>query len=379
MSVTTNWFCISVFSVALSACGPSEEKSSPVATSNGSNEHSLASSGNGSATSIGETTSAAGEGVVGAGAGLAGSDAMQSSPGEVAPRKILWGVNGHDGRVDYDLKNSEAVFKLLRRYNLKTYRFDVQHTDHVVLDTLIPLANRYNVQLRPMLERTTKENAYGLAKRYANDIRVWEVDNERGETRAKAEEAMPAMVATAQGIKQAAEETGIPLKTSINIMACNSYDPESRCAGDPNGDMWFLDMAREAGFEFDYVTFHYYPSFLDSEDEGLWYDRYLGQMRAASEKYRVHIFLNETHCGEIGSGSTTDSGRPGDRGCYDGMSRFFTEIRNNYSDIVDEVNMYELLDEPNLEVDNPTERHYGVRKSLNEAKPIFGLLAQMAR
>jgi hypothetical protein len=285
---------------------------------------------------------------------------------------MLWGVNGHDIRPSYPLAQSEAVFKLLHDNGLKTYRLDVGANSTAVLDALVPLGKTYDVQIRPMLYPTSKQAAYTLAKRYANDIRVWEIGNEQDFDRAGAPARIAALATTAQGVQQAATETGAPLKTSINVMACNVNDANGRCPGDPNGDMWFLDLAASAGFKFDYITFHYYPSF---GDKGFWFDMYLKQMRAMSVKYNAHVFINETHCGEIYQG-TTDSGHAGDRACYDSVSEFFAEIRAKYADIVDEVNMYELLDEPNY---SGPEGHFGLLTDLTHPKAIFGLLAQTAR
>ncbi len=47
--------------------------------------------------------------------------------------------------------------------------------------------------------------------------------------------------------------------------------------------MWFLDQARASGFNFDYISFHYYPYF---DDKGYWMDMYLGQMRAMATSTR---------------------------------------------------------------------------------------------
>lgn len=311
-----------------------------------------------------------GSGGVGSGGVLGGIGGAAGAAGAPA-RQILWGVNGHDIRPSYPLLQSEAIFKLLRDNNLKTYRLDVGSNSTALLDTLVPLGRTYGVKLRPMLYPTTTAAAYALAKRYANDISIWEIGNEQDFDRIGAQARIDALVTTARGIEQAATETGAPLKTSINIMACNVNDPNGRCPGDPNGDMWFLDLAARSGFKFGYITFHYYPSF---GDKGFWFDMYLGQMRSAAAKYGVHVFINETHCGDIYQG-TTDSGHAGDRACFDGVSDFFTEIRTRYADIVDEVNMYELLDEPNYA---GPEGHFGILKDLTRPKGILGLLAETA-
>jgi hypothetical protein len=152
-------------------------------------------------------------------------------------------------------------------------------------------------------------------------------------------------------------------------MACNINDPNGRCRNQPEGDGWFLAMARDAGFNFDYVTFHYYPSYIDL---GYWYNMYLTQMRDAATKYKVPIFLNETNCGEIYSG-TTDGGYPGDHACYDGLSNFINELKAHQSDIVQEVNFYELLDEPNQA---GAEAHFGLMYDVNDPKATLKLAGQ---
>lgn len=284
-----------------------------------------------------------------------------------APRKLQWGVNGHELRPSYPLTQSEAVFQLLAQSHLTRYRVDVQAQNLDVLDTLVPLGRTYGVTIRPMLYPTDQASAYAFAKRYAADIPVWEIGNEQDFDHAGAQARIDAMVATARGVEQAAAETGVPLRTSINVMACNSDDPDGRCPGDPNGDMWFVDQAKASGFDFDYLTFHYYPS---QGDNGYWFDKYLGQMRAISTKYGVHVFVNETNCGEVYHG-----GHAGDGACYDGLAEFFAEIRTHYADIVDEVDLYELLDEPN---NDGVERHFGALYDLQTPKPIFTLLQQNA-
>ena len=89
-----------------------------------------------------------------------------TTPSTPTAKKILFGVNGHDGRVAYPLSQSEAVFKLLDSKNLRTYRVDIVPTvnPNPVMETLIPLAKKYNIKLRPMIYPTTKAVAYNFAK-----------------------------------------------------------------------------------------------------------------------------------------------------------------------------------------------------------------------
>ena len=289
-----------------------------------------------------------------------------------ASTQITFGVNGHDGRSDYPLSHAEARFQLLSARNLRSYRFDVSARDTEILDTLVPLAKKYNITLRPMIYPASQTATYGLVKKYANDIKVWEIGNEQDFDRVGAQNRIKAMVATYRGVQQASEETHANLKTSINIVACNSNDMSGMCPNDTNGNLWFLDMATKAKFSFDYITFHYYPH---HRDQGYWMNLYLGQMRAAATRYVAKIFLNETNCAEI-YGGNTDGGFPGDQGCYDGLRAFLNQIRASYSDIVQEVNLYEMLDSSTSA--QGVERHFGLTYNLNRPKPLFELVTGFA-
>ncbi|MFS4460527.1 glycosyl hydrolase 53 family protein [Bdellovibrio sp. HCB2-146] len=292
--------------------------------------------------------------------------------------KILWGVNGHDIRAVYPLTQSETNFKMLSEKGLRTYRVDVTWTNTIILDTLIPLSKKYSIKLRPMFYPMTQEQAYNIAKKYGRDLEIIEIGNEQNlEGRTGAQDRINAMMATYRGIKQAATELGINIKTSINVTNCNSDDLGGRCGGDRNGDMWFLDMAKASGFNFDVITFHYYPWY---GNKGYWFDMYLGQMRAMATKYNVPIYLNETHCAEIYRGNQ-DGGYPGDKGCYDSMNEFFQEVTTKYSDIVQEINMYELFDEPYQAHLDPVgaEAHFGLMYDINRPKEILNLLVNWAK
>ena len=288
---------------------------------------------------------------------------------------IVYGVNGHDGvQATYPLSSVESRFQVLNARNLRSYRFDLVAGNTQVLNTMIPLAKKYNITLRPMLYPTSQANAYNFVKAYAKDIKIWEVGNEQDFDVAGAQGRINAMVTTYKGIKQASDETGTGLKTTINIMACNSDDRSAgaRCPGDKNGALWFIDQAKASGFNFDYISFHWYPFF---GDKGYWMDLYLGQMRTAATKYKTKIFYNEMNCGDVYQGST-DGGRAGDKACYDSVKQLFDVIRANYSDIVAEINMYEMLDEPDHPVTH--ERHFGMMYNINSPKPILDLVTEYA-
>lgn len=288
---------------------------------------------------------------------------------------ITYGVNGHDGRTDYPLAQTEARFQLLSSKNIRSYRFDIGATTTALMDHLVPLAKKYNILLRPMLYPASQSACYNFAKRYASDVKIWEIGNEQDGDRAGAQSRINAMVTCYKGVKQASDELGANLKTTINIMACNSNDMSGRCAGDTNGDMWFLDMAKASGFNFDYISFHYYPSF---HDKGYWMDLYLGQARAAATKYNTKIFLNETNCGEVYAGNT-NGGYPGDKGCYDSVQNLLNEVKTKYADIIQEVNLYEMLDEKNLSGAGEVERHFGLMYDINNPKPTWNLLTEFAK
>lgn len=278
-----------------------------------------------------------------------------------ARAEIKWGVNGHEGRSEYAASTMEQRMQLLQANNLKTYRTDVGTSSTAVMDKLVPLADRYGIKLRPMLYPDTEAATFDFVSRYPT-VEVWEIGNEQDGSKRGAQARIDAMMNSYRAVKRAGK------KTSINITACNN-DGFSQCAGDPNGNIWFLDMAKAAGFDFDYVTFHYYPRF---RDKGYWYDKYLSQMRKAATKYKVPIFLNEINCGEIYDGNT-DGGRQGDKACYDGLKQFFETIRDQYADIVQEISVYELLDEPRS-APAGVERHFGLAYDMNRTKPTWTLL-----
>lgn len=296
------------------------------------------------------------------------------SPSPIASGMVI-GVNGHDGvQAYYPLSQAEARFKILDARNLRSYRFDLVPGRTDVLNTLIPLAKKYNITLRPMLYPTTQAAAYNFVKLYAKDINVWEIGNEQDYSKSGAQERINVMVTTYKGIKQASDETGTNLKTTINVMACNSDDVSAtaRCPNDKLGAMWFLDMAKASGFNFDYISFHYYPFF---SDKGYWMNMYFTQMRAMATKYKTQIFYNEMNCADIYQGNT-DGGYAGDKACYDSMKQMFEILRSDYSDIVKEVNVYEMLNEPDHQVTH--ERNFGLMYDLNNPKKLLDLVTEYA-
>ncbi|MEE7547950.1 hypothetical protein HF319_13675 [Xanthomonas sp. Kuri4-1] len=287
---------------------------------------------------------------------------------------MVYGVNGHDGRGYYPLTDTEAAFRLLDARNLRSYRFDVDPRNYAVLDALIPLARRYGITLRPMVYPMSREIGYQLARRYAGDIKVWEIGNELDLDRAAAPARIAAMTEMYRGMKQASDELGAGLEFTVNITACNSDDHSAgaRCPGDRNGSLWFLQAARQAGFAFDHISFHYYPFHLD---KGYWMDLYLGQMRTAARTYNTRIFFNEVNCAEVYTG-TTDGGSPGDGACYDGLAQVLQTLRDDYAAVVAEVNVYELRDQPDMQ---GAERHFGLMYDLSHPKPTLDLLTGFAQ
>lgn len=296
------------------------------------------------------------------------------APAPSTSSKILWGVNGHDIRAVYPLSQSEAVFKMLASKNLRTYRVDITYNNTIILDTLIPLAKMYNIKLRPMFYPMTQAQAYAIGMKYGRDLEIVEIGNELSLAgRTGAQDRINTMVETYKGLKQAEAELGIKIKTSITTSHCNTDDPNGRCYHDANGDMWFTDMAKASGFNFDVITFHYYPWY---GNKGYWFDMYLTQMRAMATKYSVPIYFNEANCAEVFR-NVWDGGYPGDRGCYDGMTDLFVELTTKYADIVQEVNMYELFDQPYIGSTDP-EAHFGIMYDIAHPKPLLQLLTDWA-
>ena len=125
-------------------------------------------------------------------------------------------------------------------------------------------------------------------------------------------------------------------------------------------------MAKASGWNFNYVSFHYYPRVHDG---GFWMDKYLGQARAASKKFGVPIFFNEINCGEIYDGKTDGSGQlqhVAEAGAQRGR-------RPSTATSLQEVTVYEMLDQPDMA---GVERFFGVCYVLNNCKPTAATVAQ---
>jgi hypothetical protein len=233
------------------------------------------------------------------------------------------------------------------------------------LDKVVPLAKKYGITVRPMLYPASQAQTYTIAKRYAADIKIWEIGNEQDAPKQGAQDRINAMLPSVKGVEQAEAELHAGLKTTINIMSCNNDAAESQCAGDASGDGWFLDMAKASGWNFNYVSFHYYPR---SHDSGYWMDKYLGQAKAASKKHNVPIFFNEVNCGEIYDGDTT-----GGPACVTALTQALNEVINKYSDVFAEVVVYEMLDQPDMA---GVERFFGVCYVVGNCKPTAATVAQ---
>ncbi len=226
-----------------------------------------------------------------------------------------------------------------------------------------------------MIYPSSQSATYTFVKRYANDIKIWEIANEQDFKIEGAQDRINAMVQSYKGVKQASDELKANLKTMINIMVCNDdyKGAGARCPGDKNGAMWFLEMAKKSGFNFDYISMHYYARY---GDKGYWMDKYLGQMRLMANKYNTKIFYNELNCAEIYDGNT-DGGYPGDKDCYDSVQRLLTEITTKYNDIIMEMNVYEMMVNPYHEVEH--EKHFGLMYDINTPKPLFDLYTEFAK
>ena len=286
-------------------------------------------------------------------------------PTASATTTIKFGVNGHDGRATYPLNDIEKRMQWMQANHLTLWRTDVGVTSFDILDKLVPLAKKYNVTVRPMLYPGSQAQSYTIAKRYAADIKIWEVGNEQDAPKNGAQGRIDAMMQSVRGIDQAEAELHAGLRTSINIMSCNNDAADSQCAGDPNGDIWFLDMAHASGWNFSAVTFHYYPRIADP---GYWMDKYFGQARAAAKKYNVPVYVNEINCGEIYDGNTDGGGN-----CNTALKQALDELVNKYSDVVPEVVVYEMLDQPDMA---GVERFFGVCKTMGNCKPTATTLSQ---
>jgi hypothetical protein len=295
---------------------------------------------------------------------IAGHTGIVRPQATAGTTSITFGLNGHDGRAYYPLAEVEQRMQWMQQNHLTIWRTDVGATSFDILDKVVPLAKKYGITVRPMLYPASQAQTYTIAKRYANDIKIWEIGNEQDAPRDGAQDRINAMLPSVRGVEQAEAELHAGLKTTINIMSCND-EGASQCQGDPNGDVWFLDMAKASGWNFNYVSFHYYPR---SHDSGHWMDKYLGQARTASKKFGVPIFFNETNCGEIYDGNTDGGGT-----CVTALTQALNEVINKYSDVFAEVVVYEMLDQPDMA---GVERFFGVCYVVGNCKPTAATVAQ---
>lgn len=284
---------------------------------------------------------------------------------------IPMGVNVHEGvEPAYPLSQTERRIQMVAAANIRSYRNDMRHIENTAeVNRLINLCSQYGVILRPMLYPTTEAKAYNYAKLFGDRVKVWEIGNEVNlQGRDGAEGRIDALVATYRGMKRASDEFNLGLKFTINVTSCNPNYASSRCSGDVTGDTWFLDMARARGFLFDYVSFHHYSHFTDTQ---YWLDLYLGQLRGFAERYNTKIFLNETNAGEVYNGAL------GSEPIYaQSVRKFLTELNAKYSDVIAEINMYELIDEPHVTVE--AEKHFGMFFNIDTPKPVWEVVKEFA-
>ncbi len=239
----------------------------------------------------------------------------------------MFAVNDHDDRPAYPLSQAVAVFKLLGQRNLRSHRFDVDPRNFAVLDRLVALSHQYRIALRPMVYPMSREIGYQLARRYAADIKLREIGNEQDYSRDGARALIDAMTAMYRGVKQASDELGAGLEFTINITACNSDDhsANARCPGDRRGSLWLVDMTEASGFDFDHISFHYYPF---HHDRGYWMDLYLWQMRGAAQKYGGKVFFKEVNCAEVYAGNS-EGGDAGDGARYDSVAQIVRTLQTD--------------------------------------------------
>jgi len=255
------------------------------------------------------------------------------------------GVNGHDGGSPV-YENTEETFRLLDSYNIRLYRFDIGHSPESIqkLAAGLALAKKYNITLRPMLyvDTNPEQGAYEMAKAFAADIKIWELGNELNLKGVAAfDENIDKMIAARKGVMRAAAETGMKLETSLGV--ATSLDGPG--LNKEKTSYPFIDRAIQKGLEFDYITFHYYVNSYDRKDG--WIKTWLEPLR----QYNKKVFLNETNCAQIYNGDDGNS-----QECADALESLLAEIKLNYADMVTEINIYELYDEP---IEGP-EGHFGL-------------------
>lgn len=213
----------------------------------------------------------------------------------------MFGVNGHDDRPGYPQSQAEAVFRLLDQRNLRSHRFDVDPRNVAVLDRLVALSRQYRIALRPMLYPMSRETGYQLARRYAADIKLWEIGNEQGDSHDGAQARIDAMTAMYRGMQQA---------------RTNSAPAWNSTSSSPPATATTIRRTRAAAAM----------------------DLYLGQMRGAVQKYRGKVLFNEVDCAEVYAGNT-DGGQAGDGACYDSVAQIVRTLQTDYADVVAEINL----------------------------------------
>lgn len=296
----------------------------------------------------------------------------EPTPTPVQYLNIPMGMNGHEGReLTYPAAGMEARIKLLAANNLRHYRTDVGtgYLDNTAeMNRLINLCVANGVTLRPMIYPCTEAQAYAYAKAYGDRVKVWEIGNEvdlKGPTNAPA--IVDQMAATYRGMKRASDELGLGLKFTANVTATNTRDKNNAAYGDANGATWFLDLCVSKGFKFDYISFHYYPHAYDSQSD--WFDFYMVQVVAYAKRTNAKVFVNEFNAGEIKDGVYGDA-----QANVDSLRASLTKL-NTYKDVIAEITLYELLDEPNQE---GTEAHFGLRTNLAVPKAAWNVVTEFA-
>lgn len=291
-----------------------------------------------------------------------------SSAHAAAANNLVIGINGHAGWTHgtYVDVGPERIIRTLADANIRSYRVDVANNARSIaaLDALLPHAKAKGVMIRPMLyvHLSDPENdAYTMAKRYGRDLRLWELGNElnlKGE--ANFADNIERMKKARRGIERAAAELGVPLKTTLNVAAV---------AGMPGLDMEnktypFVDQAIQAGLKFDYISFHVYTKLADATNG--WNARYLDPLH----KYGKPVLLNEFNCQNIYIGDDGNS-----EVCAATVDSVIQQVKSTYSDLIVEVNAYELYDNHAAE---GVEEHFGFWFDKDTPKKNWAVLTKAA-
>ncbi|PPT94877.1 hypothetical protein [Xanthomonas arboricola] len=99
------------------------------------------------------------------------------------------------------------------------------------------------------------------------------------------------------------------------------------------------------------------------------------QLLAARNLRSYRFDVDPRDCAEIYTGNTTGDA-DGGRGCYDSLAQLLRNLRDNYADVVSEVNVYELLDQTTIQ---GAEGHFGLMYDLTRPKPTLDLLTRFAQ